>query len=94
MTGVFSYISDERIELFKVAVDAASDWQGDDVGDNEKQPESYEFIILKRFPGQIPCKTNVINYFIEYNARRIGNQFPENLLDNILFLAYLRYFRF
>lgn len=63
ITGVFSYISDERIELFKVAVDAASDWQGDDVGDNEKQPESYEFIILKRFPGQIPCKRNVIIYF-------------------------------
>lgn len=52
-------MSAEQIELFKVAVLAANEGQGDEAGDGEKQPESYEFKILKRLPGQRPCKENV-----------------------------------
>lgn len=48
-------MSAEHIELFNVAVLAANEGHGDDEGDSEKHPESYEFKILKRLPGQRPC---------------------------------------
>lgn len=47
------------MELFSVAVLAASDGIGELAGDGEKQPESYEFKMRNRLPGQRPCGKNV-----------------------------------
>lgn len=43
------------MELFNVAVLAASEGIGELAGDGEKQPESYEFKMRNRLPGQRPC---------------------------------------
>lgn len=42
------------MELFNVAVLAASEGIGELAGDGEKQPESYEFKMRNRLPGQRP----------------------------------------
>lgn len=66
MIKEFSYKSLEPKELLRVAVLAANEGHGDDDGDGEKHPESYEFRIRKRLPGQSP-------YYKLKNSRRKQN---------------------